>query len=259
MALSTKPITNITLDITLLCSDVGSNISRPYKCKKYLRQTAAAVTASAIKSMRNVRVSRFISIDYTRDYYQVYTGSMKLTKYSHACLVLEDQGFSLVIDPGNFSTDFVVPENVAGVIITHSHADHYDEGVLYSIISKNPQAQLYGLDEIADVSKLPITSVTPGRRITIGPFELEFTGGEHATIHPDMKPVGNIGVIVNSNLFYYPGDSFTQPPRHMKWIATPVAAPWLKISETVEFLRKAAPDYAFPRMMQSCLIAAVLW
>lgn len=171
---------------------------------------------------------------------------MKLTKYSHACLVLEEQGSSLVIDPGNFSTDFVIPKNVVGVVITHNHADHYDEATLSKILSAYPQAQLFGLQEIADTSELAFIPVAPGQKIGTGPFELEFTGGEHATIHPDMEPVGNIGVIVNTDLLYYPGDSFTLPLRHMKWIATPVAAPWLKVSESVDFLRKAAPDHAFP-------------
>jgi L-ascorbate metabolism protein UlaG (beta-lactamase superfamily) len=31
---------------------------------------------------------------------------MKLTKYTHACIVLEEQGEKLVIDPGGFTPEF---------------------------------------------------------------------------------------------------------------------------------------------------------
>lgn len=171
---------------------------------------------------------------------------MKLTKYTHACLVLEEQGQSLVIDPGNFTTDLEVPRTVVGVVITHGHGDHFDTQQLQRILSVNPQAEVYALPEIASSEGLVIHPVSPGQQITVGHFALEFTGGDHATIHPDLQPIGNVGVVVNSDLLYYPGDSFVQPPRHMKWIAVPVAAPWLKISEVVDFLRIAVPEYAFP-------------
>lgn len=176
----------------------------------------------------------------------MYTGSMKLTKFEHACVVLEQDHTSLVIDPGNFTTDFRVPENVAGVVITHVHPDHYDESKLGMILERNPAATVYALDEIAVSSSFPIIAISPSQTLTIGEFVLEFIGGAHATIHADMPAVGNVGVVVNHDLFYYPGDSFVQPPRHMRWIATPVAAPWLKLSESVEFLRAARPDHAFP-------------
>ena len=171
---------------------------------------------------------------------------MKLTKYTHACLVLEQHDESLVIDPGNFSDDFETPRTVTAVVLTHSHGDHYDEQKLQDILSVNPEVTIYAPKEIADESSVAVVAATPGQKVTIGSFELEFTGGKHATIHPDMKPLGNIGVVVNFDLLYYPGDSFAQPPRHMKWIATPVAAPWMKVSEAIDFLREARPTHAIP-------------
>ena len=171
---------------------------------------------------------------------------MKLAKYSHACLMLEQDGASLVIDPGNFTDNFVVPPNVVAVVVTHMHPDHCDAEKLRAIVAENPDAVIYGLAEIADNASVAVTSVMPGDGVSIGGFELEFTGGAHATIHRDIPGIGNLGVVVNHDLLYYPGDSFVQPPRHMQWVATPVAAPWMKLAEAVEFLREAAPAHAFP-------------
>ncbi len=171
---------------------------------------------------------------------------MKLTKYAHACLVLEQHKQAIVIDPGNFSDDFEVPDNVLAVLITHQHADHCDPGKLRAIIGANPQATVYGLGEVTQVAGMAVSAVQAGDELDIGTFHIEFVGGAHATIHSGLEPVGNVGIVVNRDQLYYPGDSFTPPPRQMNYIAVPVAAPWLKISETVDFLRAAAPAHAFP-------------
>lgn len=171
---------------------------------------------------------------------------MKLTKYQHACIVLESDGQSLVIDPGNLSDDFQVPSDVLAVVVTHLHPDHCDPAKLQAILAENPHATIYALPEVMQHAGLSVSAVEPGATTDVGPFALEFTGGEHATIHPDMEPVGNLGLVVNGNELYYPGDALALPPRHMRWIATPVAAPWMKLSEAIEFLRQAAPDQTFP-------------
>lgn len=171
---------------------------------------------------------------------------MKLTKYMHACLVLEENEQSIVIDPGNFSDDFEVPEHVLAVIITHQHADHCDPSKLRMIIGTNPNTKVYALGEVARVADVAVSAIQAGDELDIGYFHLEFTGGRHATIHSSLEPVGNVGIVVNHDLLYYPGDSFTPPPRHMQHIAVPVSAPWLKVSEAIDFLREATPEHAFP-------------
>lgn len=55
----------------------------------------------------------------------------------------------------------------------------------------------------------------------------------------------NIGILIN-DLLYYPGDSFVLPGRPVDTLALPVAAPWLKISEAMDFLTQIRPRLAFP-------------
>lgn len=176
----------------------------------------------------------------------MYNRNMKLTKYQHACFVLEQDARRLVVDPGNLSDDFVVPTGVVAVVITHLHPDHCDPAKLQAILAENPAAVLYGLAEVAQRAGQPVTAVQAGDTVEAGPFVLEFTGGQHAVIHPDIEPIGNLGLVVNDDLLYYPGDSFSLPPRRPRWIAAPVAAPWMKLSEAVEFLRAIKPEHAFP-------------
>jgi L-ascorbate metabolism protein UlaG (beta-lactamase superfamily) len=171
---------------------------------------------------------------------------MQLTKYEHACLTLEKDDQVIVIDPGEFSSDFIAPEHVIGVVITHEHADHFDSDRLAAIIDKNPEAVIVGLMAITSkIEAFETKTVVAGDTVELGSFTLEFFGGEHATIHPMIPIVTNVGVLVN-DLLYCPGDSFTAPNRSVDTLAVPIAAPWLKVSEAMDFLTEIRPRLAFP-------------
>lgn len=171
---------------------------------------------------------------------------MKLTKYEHACFTVEDAGKLLVVDPGGWTTDFTVTNNIAAIVITHEHADHFDPDILAKIYGKNPNSVLISLESI--IKKMPdhaTKAVKPGDKVTIGPFNLEFFGGKHALIHDTYPIIGNIGVMINDTV-YYPGDSFTLPNKPVDVLAIPAAAPWLKISESIDFLNTIKPLLVFP-------------
>ena len=172
---------------------------------------------------------------------------MILTKYEHACFTLEKDGKVLVVDPGGWTTDLPALDNVAAVVVTHDHPDHFDVNALGAIIGRNPDAVIYAHETITRQfgDTLPAIAVIAGEGIEAGPFRLEFHGGEHAVIHPDMPRAINLGVMINGTL-YYPGDSFAQPGVPVEWLALPITAPWLKISEVVDFVRGVKPVHAFP-------------
>lgn len=172
---------------------------------------------------------------------------MKLTKFEHACVVLQKDGATLVIDPGNFSHDFIVPKHVDGIIITHEHPDHLDPKLVEKILKAHPKATIIGHESIttrfADNSTL---AVTPGESYPLGPFQLQFFGGTHATITESTPVPPNLGVLVD-NSFYYPGDSFSVPEGiKVDTLALPVSAPWLKFDMCVDFLAAVNPRLAFP-------------
>lgn len=171
---------------------------------------------------------------------------MKLTKYEHACFTVEKDDQILVVDPGGFTTDFIAPENVVGVVITHEHPDHFDYEQIVAIMDKNPDAIIVGHEDIMkQIEVFTTRNVTAGDTITISPFKLEFFGGQHAVIHPSYPLVANLGVLIEE-LLYYPGDSFTLPNKPVDTLALPVGAPWLKLNEVIDFATAIKPRLAFP-------------
>lgn len=171
---------------------------------------------------------------------------MKITKFEHACFVVENEGQSLVVDPGAFTGDFVVPENVVAIVITHEHQDHFNKTKIEEIIGKNPEAIIIAHEKITEqLDSLKTQSVIANEGTAIGHFELEFYGGEHATIHSSIPVIPNLGVMINGKIFY-PGDSFVNPERTIEVLALPVGAPWLKLSETIDYLLATKPSLSFP-------------
>lgn len=167
---------------------------------------------------------------------------MKLTKYEHACVVLEEQDKKLIIDPGNFTKDFGDLHDVAAIVITHIHPDHFYPEHISAIMGTSPGIPLFTTPEVATAWKTGIaTVVKAGDEHTAGPFTLRFYGEMHAEIHPSVPRQQNTGVMVNDT-FYYPGDSLTVPNQPVAVLALPAAAPWLKASEAMDFMAAVKPS-----------------
>ena len=170
---------------------------------------------------------------------------MKVTKYEHATLLLSIGDDSLVIDPGMFlsAVDF---GNVAAIIITHEHGDHWTPDQLGRILDKNPNAVIYGTEGVkAAASGFEVHAVKEGDTIEAGPFTLRFYGDKHAVIHESVPVPDNVGVLVNDEL-YYAGDSFVAPENvAVGTLAVPAGAPWLKISEVMDYVDAVAPKRSF--------------
>lgn len=170
---------------------------------------------------------------------------MILTKREHACLVIEHDGASLVIDPGSFTAPFDAP-GLVGVVVTHEHADHVTPEHLDRLLASAEGVELFAPAGVA--ASLPGYAwqiVTAGDARSAGPFSLVFSGGRHAVIHASIPVVDNLGVMVNDTL-YYPGDSFTAPEGPVDVLAVPASAPWLKIGEVMDYLDAVKPRRAFP-------------
>lgn len=172
---------------------------------------------------------------------------MRLTKLEHACLMLEAAGKTLIVDPGSFTTPLLGTTNVVAIVVTHEHADHWTDDQLRRILERNPDARIFGPAGVATAaSEFDITVVRDGDTIDIAPFTLRFFGEKHAVIHRSIPVVDNVGVLING-LLYYAGDSFTVPEGvTVDTLAVPAGAPWLKISEVIDYVEAVKPRRSFP-------------
>jgi L-ascorbate metabolism protein UlaG (beta-lactamase superfamily) len=175
-----------------------------------------------------------------------YAGAMRITKQEHACLVLEKADQRLVVDPGSFTTPLMGFDGIAAIVITHEHADHWTPEHLSRISERNPDVRIFGpAGVVAAASDFDVIEVADGDQHAVGGFTLRFFGENHAVIHPSIPVVDNVGVMVD-DLLFYPGDAFTVPPVPVNTLAAPAGAPWLKISEAMDYVTAVAPERCFP-------------
>ncbi|MFI9645186.1 MBL fold metallo-hydrolase [Streptomyces sp. NPDC052040] len=173
---------------------------------------------------------------------------MKLTKKSHACIRLEKDGRTLVIDPGTFSEE----DAAAGadvILVTHEHLDHFNEERLRAGMEARPDAEIWTLAPVAE----QISAAFPGRVHTVGHgdtftaagFDVQVHGELHAVIHPDIPRIRNVGFLIDGGKVFHPGDALTVPDHPVETLMLPVMAPWSKISEVIDYVREVKPQRAY--------------
>jgi L-ascorbate metabolism protein UlaG (beta-lactamase superfamily) len=177
---------------------------------------------------------------------------MRMTKFSHSCVRLEHDGAVLLIDPGSLSEREAL-DGVDAVLITHEHFDHLDVEALADALGKRPSIEVYTHpDVVAKLGDLATsaTSVVAGDEFTAAGLRVRAYGGLHAIIHPELPRVANLGFFVEAadgdGGIYHPGDSFDVPTdARVDTLFVPVAGPWMKLAEAVEFVRQVAPRRAY--------------
>jgi L-ascorbate metabolism protein UlaG (beta-lactamase superfamily) len=206
------------------------SFSRPPNRRERLRISGASAEDDGFAVRRKTELTRL----------------MRLTKFEHACLRIDENGETLLIDPGSFTTPLDDLTGVVAVVITHEHPDHWTPEHLDRILRAAPGTPILAPQGVATaVAGHDITVVAPGDTISVGRFTLRFFGGTHEVIHSSLPIVQNVGVLVNDEL-YYPGDSYAVPEDvEVDTLAAPLGAPWLRVGDAMDFVLAVAPRRSF--------------
>jgi L-ascorbate metabolism protein UlaG (beta-lactamase superfamily) len=164
-----------------------------------------------------------------------------ITKYTHACVRLEEGGRTLVIDPGIWTE----PQALIGadaVLVTHEHIDHIDVLRLAGLrlpVYAPAQATLSGLEHTRG---LDLIRVATGDTFEAAGFSIQAVGGAHAIVYGDRSPCANLGYLVDG--LYHPGDALHVPDTAVEVLCVPAQASWLKLAEAVDFVNAVRPARA---------------
>lgn len=180
---------------------------------------------------------------------------MQITHFGHSCILVELDGTTVLFDPGNFSHGFTGLTGLDAILITHQHPDHVDVAALPDLVAGNPDAVLYADPQTTrqlndDNVAGTWTAAHPGDEFAFGALTSRIAGGTHAVIHPDIPTIDNVAYLLgtadNPAQLMHPGDSLFVPEEKVDVLAMPTMAPWMKISEAVDYLRAVDPRLTFP-------------
>lgn len=155
---------------------------------------------------------------------------------------------TIMTDPGNYST---LQNDVTGVdiiLFTHEHQDHYHIDSLRQVLSNNPNAKIItnsAVGKLLDAENISYELVQDSQQNDLHGVLIEGFGDKHAQIYKEFGQVENTGYFIDNKLFY-PGDAFTNPGKPVDILAVPIAGPWMKASEAIEYVSQVKPRVTFP-------------
>jgi L-ascorbate metabolism protein UlaG (beta-lactamase superfamily) len=163
---------------------------------------------------------------------------VRITKFTHACVRLEQDGRVLVIDPGVWTE----PEALDGahaVLVTHEHFDHIDVQKVVHLPVFAPEGA-----DIQHGKELHLTRVKSGQRFEAAGFDVQAVGDRHAIAYGKVPDCPNLGFVVDETV-YHPGDALHVPDRPIETLFAPAQAPWLKLAEALDFVKAVRPKRTF--------------
>ena len=171
---------------------------------------------------------------------------MKITKFGHCCLLIVENDLRILTDPGVFSSGHEELEQLDLVLITHEHQDHFHIDSVKKILSKNPNVKIitnHAVGELLQREGIASVCIEDGQSFEMSGVNIEGIGNDHAILYKTV-PCHNTGYMIAGRLFY-PGDALTIPHRDIDILALPVAGPWLKVADAIDYALAMKPKRAF--------------
>lgn len=165
---------------------------------------------------------------------------MKITKYNHSCLLVEENTKVVVIDPGNYSEQ-IFPTDLSQldyILITHEHMDHFSLPLINQLVKKFPNVKIITTPSIVEELKQQgIAATTEGdENVVVKPVPHEKVWGGN--------PPGNSMMTIFGKLAH-PGDSHTFTT-NAEILALPVTAPWGTTTRAMGIAQTLKPKVIIP-------------
>ena len=175
---------------------------------------------------------------------------IQLTTLGHSCVLVEDAErpeAKLLLDPGSLTPALSPIADLGAVLVTHAHADHIDPEQIRRLREHVP-VPVYG--DAATVSLLQDAGVDDLHELPTGASEIaglpvSVSEWSHETIYPGVPLPTDLGLLLAGRVFA-PGDAFAVPEFPVEVLLLPTGAPWMKLSEAIDYLREVSPRLAVP-------------
>lgn len=170
---------------------------------------------------------------------------MRLTKFVHSCVLIEDSASSVLIDPGIFSWNSGLVEvsllpKLDTVVVTHKHPDHMGEPFIRALTEKFPEIQWVAPSDAHDELKSFGVDNLTDKSMGL----LAVTVGDHAHVEPFGVQVMNLKADWRNSVSIVGDTHDIQETRDV--LLLPVQAPWGTTIRAVEVALGLQPKYILP-------------
>jgi len=168
---------------------------------------------------------------------------MKISKYLHSCLLVEDRGKTILIDPGVFTAqekalDLSQIKSLDYLLFTHEHPDHMYLPFVKEIVAKFPEVKIITNDSIVTILQKEDIKASSTQDAIV---KLESVPHEKLW---DSKIPENTLITVFDKLAT-PGDSH-HFSTSVDVLALPIQAPWGSTTDAINLVLSLKPKMIIP-------------
>ena len=177
---------------------------------------------------------------------------MKITKFVHSCLLIEESGKKVLIDPGNYSAevlDLSHLSNLSYLLITHEHQDHMYIPFIKQVVEKSPNIKVISNSSVAKILEGEGIKVIRPRRSDaqdprgLGGDFVEMEEVSHEKIFMGPSPANTLFKV--GRRLTHPGDSH-HFESSTEILALPVQASWGSTTDAVNLAVRLKPKIIIP-------------
>jgi L-ascorbate metabolism protein UlaG (beta-lactamase superfamily) len=169
---------------------------------------------------------------------------VRITKYVHSCLLIEEHSRAVLFDPGDYShasgmLDVDALPELDAVLITHGHFDHCNVDVLKWIRQRSPEVPIVSNPEV--VQKLESENI---QATTQAPEGIACREAKHQPL-PWRTPAPDNWSFTVFDRLTHPGDSL-HISQSGPVLALPMQGPWGSLREALDLALQLRPEKIIP-------------
>jgi L-ascorbate metabolism protein UlaG (beta-lactamase superfamily) len=170
---------------------------------------------------------------------------MKVTRYFQSCLLVEDNGVRVLIDPSGQEKERLGDfGKLDAVFYTHEHSDHFDADMARDFVEQG-MAPVYANVSTAKLIEASKTVIGDGQEYDVKGLKIKAVELPHCLMVDGSKSVQNTGYLINTRLFH-PGDGKELAGLKVDTLAVPINGPDISLKDAYAFCMQVAAKQVIP-------------
>lgn len=169
---------------------------------------------------------------------------MKITRYFQSCLLIEENGVRILIDPSGQEAERADSfGKLDAVLYTHEHSDHFDVDLADKFMSTG--VAVYANTGNAKKFKSQPSIVTDGQELEIKGLKVKAIELPHCLMWDGSEGPQNIGFLIAERLFH-PGDGKELAGLTVEILAAPITGPDVSLKDAHFFAKQLQAQTVVP-------------
>lgn len=173
---------------------------------------------------------------------------MKVTKYPQSCLIIEQDGKHIGIDPGSFVAEKYRAEDLLpldAILITHEHPDHANPALIKALAQDGRVPVVANQSTKGLLGDLVTRVVTDNEEFEVTGVKIVARELPHCLMSDGSAGPQNTGYVINDT-FFDPGDGMSLEGLHVDAAAVPIAGPDVSAKDVFDFVKQLGCKTVIP-------------